>query len=124
MKKLTALFSTLTAICLLLGSACGGGGTNSSPSVSSSDGGESSSPDSSSEIATFCEIYPVSYSEVKTQTDMETFYNETKQPNGASHDGPLDYGFVEGVYHSLTVNEKKSLSIPRGAVITFTPLHG
>ena len=39
---------------------------------------------------------------------METFYNETKQPNGASHDGPLDYGFVEGVYHSLTVNGKEA----------------
>ena len=52
---------------------------------------------------TYCRVLPVSYSEVEAQADMVAFFNQTKQANGASHDGRLDYGFVDSVWHTLRV---------------------
>ena len=108
MKKKFALSATM-AVFFLCASACGGGGVSPSSSgndsLSDSSSAAGSSASSSGEpAATYCDVYPVEYSEVADQPDMEAFYAETVQSNGASHDAPLDYGFVNGVWHRLSVN--------------------
>lgn len=116
MKK-TKIF-LCAALCLLFAffSACGGTqpdsptDASSQPQSSSSGGGDVASSDSfnsSDGAATYCNVYPVEYAEVNRQTDMEAFYAETKLGSGASNDGPLAYGFVEGVWHSLRVAGKE-----------------
>lgn len=81
--------------------------TDSSPIVSNND---VSSPINSEIIsekeATFINVHPISYQQVNTRNDMNTFYAETKNSNGSSHDTPHDYGFVKSVWHTLKINNK------------------
>lgn len=97
MKGVKAIFAFCACSALLL-SGCGGtGGDNSGDN-----GGEN--PPGKEEIT--CEVYPVEYEEVNAVQDMEAFFAQTRDSNGSSHDGKLEYGFVDGVWHTLKVNDE------------------
>lgn len=57
------------------------------------------------DTATYVNVKPIFYDSVKTQTDMGAFYGQTRKSNGYSWDDPLDYGFVQSVWHKLTIND-------------------
>ena len=111
MKK--TKISLCAALCLLFvfSSACGGSPSDTSTDASSkeqsSSADGSSSSSSSDGEASYCNVYPLEYAEVNKQADMEAFYAETRLGSGASNDGPLAYGFVDGVWHSLLVDGKE-----------------
>ena len=97
MKGMKAILA-LCACSALLFSACGGtGGGNTGDN-----GGEN--PPGKEEIT--CEVYPVAYEEVNAVQDMDAFFAQTRAGNGSSHDGKLEYGFVDSVWHTLKVNER------------------
>ena len=53
---------------------------------------------------TVCTLSPIIYPDAAVRTDMDVFYAETKKPDGLSHDGRLNEGFVRSVWHRMTVN--------------------
>ena len=98
MKKIFMLF--LLAIVLVVCSC----NTNSKPD----DSGSENTPETPTpNEATYINVHPVSYREVNKETDMNKFYRETKKSNGSSHDAPHEYGFVDSVWHKLTINDKQ-----------------
>ena len=93
MKKKFAL-SAAMAVFFLCASACGGGGVSPSSSgndsLSDSSSAAGSSASSSGEpAATYCDVYPVEYSEVANQPDMEAFFlhaaDEVRREAGSAH---------------------------------------
>lgn len=75
---------------------------NSETSLNDSDLSEKAS--STDKQSTYVNIYPISYQEVNHERNMEKFYKETKNDNGSSHDTPLEYGFVDSIWHKLKIN--------------------
>lgn len=106
MKKLISTFgAALLACACLVGCNVSSG---SSSSTSSNDGGTSSG---STPVYDNVTVYPIGYQEVNDQPDMDKFFAETRVwENGQrkeSYDGKLDYGFVNSVWHTMTVNGEK-----------------
>ena len=101
MKKIKSIIAAVVCLVMAFSVGCNPGKT------SDSNGGDSSNSggNNGNNIATYCNVLPAAYDEVNVQTDMALFYSETKQPSGASWDKPLDYGFVDSVWHVLKVND-------------------
>lgn len=111
MKRISVFSLCLTFACLpfFFYAGCGTDGASSSDygdggsTAADSTGGSDSQGGGQ---ASYCNVYPVSYDEVNRTADMTAFYGETTQNgqgSGASYDGKLDYGFVDSVWHKLTV---------------------
>lgn len=92
MKKLKRFLGVLLVIIMMFSAA--------------SCGDEPQTPD---DKPTPAKIYSLEFDEVAQEQDMQKFWNETRINLGGgrttSNDGPLDYGFVQSVYHSLKVND-------------------
>jgi len=57
--------------------------------------------------ATFLNIEPIVFEDVKTEYDMVRFFRQTRTCDGISWDHPLEYGFVNDIYHILIINGKE-----------------
>lgn len=108
MKKIVSMIiaAMLAVICLV--GCSGDGGQSSSSSKPSSSVPDSSFNDSSAQQEV--KVYPISYEQVNNESDMQKFFAQTRtviDNVDQSHDGKLDYGFVNSVWHEMTVNGEK-----------------
>lgn len=104
-KVICAFISALLATVCLFG--CGGEGGQSSNGTSVKPSSVPSSSPNDSTAENQVKVYPIAYEQVNNESDMQKFFAQTRAVIDGidrSHDGTLDYGFVNSIWHEITVN--------------------